>query len=76
MLAQISILDLLHTTPIYKEILDSVLHESHVPTDINAIKFHNLVGHLSTPCALSFKTTDISEVEPDQIGRASCRERV
>ena len=65
MSAQISILDLLHTSPVYREILDSALHESHVPTDINATEFRNLVGHLSTPCALSFKTTDIPEVEPD-----------
>ena len=62
---QISILDLLCTSPIYKEILDSVLHESHVPIDTNAIEFRNLVGHISTPCALFFKTTDILEVEPD-----------
>ena len=39
MLAQISIFDLLHTSPIYKEILDSVLHDSRVPTYINATKF-------------------------------------
>ena len=62
---QISILDLLHTSPMYKEILDSSLHESHVPIDINAIEFCNLVGHLFTLCALSFKTTDIPEVEPN-----------
>ena len=65
MSAQISILDLLCTSPIYREILDSALHESHVPIDINATEFRNLVGHLSTPCALSFKTSDIPKVEPD-----------
>ena len=65
MSAQISILDLLRTSPVYREILDSVLHEFRVPTDINATKFRNLVGNLSTPCALSFKTTDIPKVEPD-----------
>ena len=65
MLAQISILDLLCTSPIYKEILDSVLHESCVPTNINAIEFQNLVGHFSASCALSFKNSDIAKVEPD-----------
>ena len=65
MSAQISILDLLRTSLVYREILDSVLHESYVPTDINAIEFCNLVGYLSTPCALSFKTTNIPEVDPD-----------
>ena len=65
MSTQISILDLLHTSPIYREILDSVLHESCVPIDMNAIEFCNLVGHLLTSCALSFKTTNIPEVELD-----------
>ena len=65
MSAQIAILDLLRTSLVYREILDSALHESRVPTDINATKFRNLVGHLSTPCALSFKTIDIPEVVLD-----------
>lgn len=60
---KISILDLLCTSPLYKEILDSVLHESRIPTDINAIEFRNLVGHLSTSCALSFKTSNILFIE-------------
>lgn len=36
---QISILDLLRTSPIYKDILDSALTESRVPSDINATYF-------------------------------------
>ena len=42
-----------------------MLHESHVPIDINTTKFHNIVGNLSTLCALSFKTTNIPEVDPN-----------
>jgi len=64
---QISILDLLQTSPLYQEILDSTLRESHVPSDINATEFHNLVGPILASCALSFKTTDIPAVEPDHI---------
>ena len=63
---QISILDLLRTSPLYQEILDSTLRESRIPSDINATEFHNLVGYLSASCALSFKTTNILVVEPDQ----------
>jgi len=55
--AQISILDLLRTSPVYKDILDSALIESSVPSNINATDFRNLVGHLSSSCALSFKPT-------------------
>ena len=63
--AQISILDLLRTSPVYKDILDQALIESRVPSDINATDFRNLVGHLSSSCALSFKPTDMPVVEPD-----------
>lgn len=63
--AQISILDLLCTSHVYKDILDSALIESCVPSDINATDFFNLVGHLSSSCALSFKPTEIPVVEPD-----------
>ena len=63
--AQNSILDLLCTSPVYKDILDSALIESRVPSDINATNFCNLVGHLSSSCALSFKPTNIPMVEPD-----------
>lgn len=62
---QISILDLLHSSPLYKDILDSSLIESHIPIDINAIDFRNLIGNLSSSCALSFKTIDIPFVEPN-----------
>ncbi len=65
MLAQISILDLLFTSPMYKNILDSALIESRVPLDINTTNFCNLIGHLFSSCALSFKPTDIPVVEPD-----------
>lgn len=65
--AQISILDILHTSPLYQEILDSSLHDSHVLTDIKTTKFHNLVGHLFTSCALSLKTLDIPIVDLDHI---------
>ena len=34
--AQISILDLLWTSPLYQEILDNTLHESRIPSDINS----------------------------------------
>ena len=63
--SQISILDLLRTSPVYKDILDSALIESRVPSYINATDFRNLVGHLSSSCALSFKPTNIPMVEPD-----------
>ena len=65
MSAQISILELLCTSHAYREIFDSALHESHVPIDFNTTEFQNLVGCLSTPCALSFKTTNIPKVEPN-----------
>ncbi|WP_044908681.1 retropepsin-like aspartic protease, partial [[Clostridium] innocuum] len=63
--AQISILDLLRTSPIHQEILDKALKEGHVPTDINTTQFETLVGHLSAACALSFKESDIPDVAPD-----------
>lgn len=66
-LAQISILDLLQTSPLYQEVLNNTLHESRVPSNINATEFCNLVGHLSASCALSFKTTDIPVFELDHI---------
>lgn len=61
-LAQISILDLLRTRPLYQEILDSTLCESCIPSNINTTDFCNLVSHLSASCSLSFKTTDIPAV--------------
>ena len=64
---QISILDLLRKIPHYQEILDDTLHETRVPSDINATEFRNLVGHVLALCALSFKSTDIPAVEPDHI---------
>ena len=67
MSTQISILNILRTSPSYKEILDSDLQESHVPTNINATKFINLVGHISTSCVLSFKPFDVPKIEPDHI---------
>ena len=67
MSAQISILDLLRTSPLYKEILDSDLHESHIPTNVNATKFQNLVGHLSASYTLPFKTSDIPTIKADHI---------
>ena len=63
--AQISILDLLRTSPIHQEILDKALKEGHVPIDINTTQFETLVGHLSAACALSFKESDIPDVAPD-----------
>lgn len=65
--AQISILDLLHTIPLYQEILDNALHDSCIPIEINITKFHNLVDHLFESCALSFKTSDILAIEPNHI---------
>lgn len=64
---QISILDLLLTIPLYREILNNTLHESHFPSDINAIEFRNLVGHLFISCALSFKPSGVPEIGPDHI---------
>jgi hypothetical protein len=63
--AQISILDLLRTSPAYQEILNKALHDSHVPSDINLTEFQNLVGHLSTSCGVSFRPTDIPSNETD-----------
>jgi len=67
MLAHISILDLLHISQIYQEILDSTLHEPHIPIDTNATKFYKMVGHLSTSYALSFKNLNIRTIDPDHI---------
>lgn len=65
--SQISILDLLHTSPIYKEILDKALQESRVPIDINATNFKNLVGHLDASSVVSFRNSDIPAIESDHI---------
>lgn len=67
MLAEISILDLLCTRPLYQEILDSALHESHILTDINTIDFYNLLGNLYTSCSLSLKTSNMLSIKPDHI---------
>ena len=53
-LAQISILELLTTSPIHKEILETALIESRVPENINASQFTTMIGNLATQQHLAF----------------------
>jgi hypothetical protein len=51
---QISILELLTTSPIHKEILETSLLESHVPENINASQFKAIIGNLAAQKHLVF----------------------
>jgi len=54
--AQITILELLHTSLLHKEILDKALMETQVPTDINVEQFQAMVAHLATPHSHLFRS--------------------
>ena len=56
--AQISILELLTTSPIHKEILEKSLLESCVPKNINASQFTAMIGNLSAQQHLVFTDKD------------------
>ena len=52
---KISNLELITTSSIHKEILETTLLESHVPKNINASQFIARIGNLSTQQYLVFK---------------------
>ena len=56
--AQISILELLTTSPIHKEILESSLLESCIPENINASQFTTMIGNIATQQHLVFTDKD------------------
>jgi len=57
--AQISILELLHTSPLHKEVLDKALMETQVPTNLNFDQFQAMVGHIASPHHLTFSEKDL-----------------
>ena len=61
---QISILELLTTSPIHKEILEKALLESHVPQNINASQFTTMIGNLSAQKHLVFTDKDFQGANP------------
>jgi hypothetical protein len=56
--AQISILELLDTSPIHKEILEQALQGSRVPENINAAQFQAMIGNLAAQQHLVFTDKD------------------
>lgn len=56
--AQVSILELLKTSPIHKDILEETLLESHVPDNINDAQFQALIRNLATQQHLVFSSND------------------
>lgn len=56
--AQISILELLKTSSVHKEILKQALLESRVPDNINATQFQALIGSLISQHHLVFTSKD------------------
>jgi len=55
---QLSILELLTTSPIHKEILEASLLESRVPENINASQFTVMIGNLAAQQHLFFTDKD------------------
>ncbi|GLJ23129.1 hypothetical protein SUGI_0436430 [Cryptomeria japonica] len=51
----ISILELLRISPTHKAILDKILRDTTVPTDLNVDQFQAIVGYLSIPHSLTFR---------------------
>lgn len=64
---QISILDLLKSSPTHQEILNRALQKTHVPGDIDPTQFQALVAHLSTTYHLSFTQCDAMFPDPNYI---------
>ena len=62
--AQISILELLTTSPIHKEILEKDLLESRVPKNINASQFTTMIGNLAAQQHLVFTDKDFQGPSP------------
>ncbi|GLJ06735.1 hypothetical protein SUGI_0046600 [Cryptomeria japonica] len=58
----ISILELLRISPAHKAILDKVLRDTPVPTDLNVDQFQAMVGYLSVPHSLTFTEADDASV--------------
>ncbi|GLJ51443.1 hypothetical protein SUGI_1093350 [Cryptomeria japonica] len=56
--ALISILELLRISPTDKSILDKILRETIVPTNLNVDQFQAMVGYLSIPHSLTFTEAD------------------
>lgn len=56
--AQISILELLKTSPVHKEILEQALLQSHVPDNINPTQFQALIGNLASQQHIIFNSKD------------------
>lgn len=54
----ISILEILNISPSHKAILDKILREKSIPTDLNMDQFQAMVGYLSTPHCLTFSEAD------------------
>ncbi|GLJ23513.1 hypothetical protein SUGI_0445470 [Cryptomeria japonica] len=61
-LALISILELLRISPTHKAILDKILRDTAVPTDLNVDQFQAMVGYLSIPHSLTFIEADDTSV--------------
>ena len=62
---QISILDLLCTSPQHQKILDQALKESVVPDNIDVAQFQAMVGSLSTSQHITFSPQDIPKDKPN-----------
>ncbi|GLJ20143.1 hypothetical protein SUGI_0365630 [Cryptomeria japonica] len=58
----ISILELLRISPAHKAILDKILRDTVVPTDLNVDQFQAMVGYLSIPHSLTFTEADDASV--------------
>ncbi|GLJ50598.1 hypothetical protein SUGI_1077960 [Cryptomeria japonica] len=60
--ALISILELLRIFPAHKAILDKILRDTTIPTNLNVDQFQAMVGYLSIPHSLTFIEVDDASV--------------
>lgn len=62
--AQISMLDLLHISPTHKAILDKVLQDSSISTNIDVNQFEAIFRYLASPHHITFLDQDYSSPKP------------
>ena len=62
--AQISILDLLRSSPQHQKVLDQALKESIVPNNIDVAQFQAMVGTLSSSHHITFSPRDVPQDRP------------
>ncbi|GLJ14817.1 hypothetical protein SUGI_0240950 [Cryptomeria japonica] len=58
----IYILELLRISPTHKAILDKILRDTVVPTDLNVDQFQAMVGYLSIPHSITFTKADDASI--------------